>query len=322
MRIHPSWLMVVPLWLLGAGSWAQGLYPAKPIRFIVAQAPGSSTDTLGRLVGKSLSESLGQQVVIDNRPGAGGSLGTELAASASADGYTLLLGNISTHAVNPALYAKLPYDPIKDFSPVSLVAITPNALVGNPSIGASTVSELIRLVKRKPDSINFSSAGNGSAQHLATALLENMAGIRLVHVPYKGGNPAISAVLSGEVSLMVPTLPLAMPFVKTGKIKLFAVTSSKRLPDMPDVPVVAETLPGYEVVSWFGVLGPASMPADVVLKLNRTLASVLAQPDVKKAVARAGFETDTSTPEEFGAFIKRELEKWRGVALARGIKAE
>jgi tripartite-type tricarboxylate transporter receptor subunit TctC len=307
--------------VLASGAFAQS-YPTKPIRLIVAQAAGSSTDTLGRLVGKSLSDLLGQQVVIDNRPGAGGTLGTELAANAAADGYTLLLGNISTHAVNPALYAKLPYDPIKDFSPISMVAVTPNALVANPALTAATVPELIQLIKQKPAMVNFSSAGNGSAQHLAMALLEQMGGLRLVHVPYKGGNPAISAVVSGEVSLMVPTLPLAMPLVRSGRIKLLAVTSAQRRADMPEVPAVSETLPGFEVISWFGLVGPKGLPTDVVNKLNAALKTAIDQPDMKKAVARAGFDTDATSPAQFARYIRQELDKWRGVAAARGIKAE
>ena len=319
--VHVSRLVIAALCLIATPLFGQS-YPNKPIRFIVAQAAGSSTDTLGRLVGKSMSEVLGQQVVIDNRPGAGGTVGTELAASAAPDGYTMLLGNISTHGVNPALYAKLPYDPIKDFSPISMVAITPNALVGRPTLAASTVNDLIQLVKQKPAQLNFSSAGNGSAQHLAMALFENMAELRLVHVPYKGGNPAITAVLSGEVALMMPTLPLAMPYVKNGRIKLFAVTSKQRRAEMPDVPTLGETLPGYEVVSWFGVLGPSGIPDEIVKKLNRALKTVMNQVGVKSALGLAGFDADPTSPTEFGQFIKRELDKWRRVATSRGIKAE
>ncbi len=303
-------------------AWGQA-YPNKPVRLVIAQAAGSATDTAGRIIAQKLSELLGQQVIVDNRAGAGGLLGTEMAAKAPPDGYTLLLSNISTHGVNPALYKKLPYDAVKDFTPVSLATITPNVLVVHPSVPVRNTKEFIAFAKARPGQLNFATPGNGSSQHLATELFRSMAGgITATHVPYKGSPPAMTAVISGESSWMIPTLTLSLPHIKSQRVRALGVTSTKRLEEMPDLPTVAETLPGYEVVSWYGVSAPAGTPSAVVNRLNSELAKVLAMPDVQKSLATSGMTVQPSTPEEFGAFVRNEVAKWMKVAREANIQLE
>ena len=307
---------------LGGVAFAQN-YPARPIRVIIAQAPGSATDVVGRVIGNKLGEVLGQPLVIDARPGAGGTLGTELAARAAPDGYTLFMANNSTHGSNPALYSKLPYDAVKDFAPIIFATATPYVLSVHPSLPVSTLKELIALAKMRPGQINYASAGNGSTHHLSGELLKTMAGVDLVHIPYKGTTPAITALLSGEVSVMFATVTGIQPHIKAGRAKALAVTTPGRSNMMSDVPTVSEAaLPGFEMLSWFGLLAPAGAPAAIINRINVESARVLAMPDVKSVLNAQGFEVVGGTPAEFGDYIKREIEKITKLAKATGIKAE
>lgn len=323
MRIHITGLtcIVALAALLAHSAFGQG-YPAKPIRIIIAQAPGSATDVVSRVIGNKLGESLGQPLVIDARPGAGGTLGTEMAAHSAPDGYTLFMANNSTHGSNPALYRKLPYDAVRDFAPIIFVAATPYVLSVHPSLPVTTVKQLIALAKAKPGQLNYASAGNGSTHHLSGELLKNMVGIDIVHIPYKGTTPAISALLSGEVSIMFATVTGIQPHVKAGKARALAVTTPKRSNMMPGVPTVAETLPGFEMLSWFGLLAPAGTPAAIVSRLNADTVKALGLPDVKSVLTVQGFEVMSGSPEQFGDYIRREIAKITKLAQATGIKAE
>jgi tripartite-type tricarboxylate transporter receptor subunit TctC len=312
--------------VLGLGVESAALaqtYPTKPIRVIIAQASGSATDVVTRIIGNKLQENLGQPLVIDARPGAGGTLGTDVAAKAAPDGYTLFMANNSTHGSNPALYAKLPYDAVRDFSPIIFAAATPYVLSVHPSLPVNTVKQLIALAKSKPGHINYASAGNGSTHHLSGELLKTMAGIDMIHVPYKGTTPAISALLGGEVSVMFATVTGIQPHVKTGRAKALAVTTAKRSNMMPEVPAVSEAaLPGFEMLSWFGLLAPAGTPSAVVTRMNTETAKVLATTEVKTALAAQGLEAISGTPDQFGEYIKREIAKITKIANAAGVKAE
>jgi tripartite-type tricarboxylate transporter receptor subunit TctC len=297
-------------------------FPAKPVRLVIAQAAGSATDSIARVFGPRLSELLGQQVVIDNRPGAGGSLGTEIVAKAPPDGYTTLLANISTHGVNPALYRKLPYDPIRDFTPVSLVSTTPNVIVVHPSLPVKSIKDLVALARAKPGQLNYSSSGAGSSQHLAAALINVLTRIDTTHVPYRGSPPALAATMAGEVAFMVPTLTTGLPQIQAGKVRAIAVTGSTRAEELPNVPTVAETLPGYDVVSWYGVVGPAGLPRPIVDRLNADLVKTIATPEVRKGFAAMGMTPSTGTPEQFAAYIRNEIDKYVKIARAAKIELE
>jgi tripartite-type tricarboxylate transporter receptor subunit TctC len=297
-------------------------YPAKPVRLIIAQAPGSATDVTSRTVGNKLSEVLGQPIVVDARPGAGGTLGTEIAAKAPPDGYNLFMANNSTHGANPALYAKLPYDAIKDFVPIVFVAATPYVLSVHPSLPVTTVKQFIALAKSRPGQINYGSAGNGSTHHLSGELLKSLAGIDIVHIPYKGTTPGIAALLSGEVSMMFNTVTGIQPHVKSGRVKALAVSTPKRTDMMPNVPTLSETLPGFEMLSWFALLAPAGTPKNIVARVNADTNKVLAMPEIKSALAAQGLETRGGTPEQAGDYIRNEIAKITKIAKAAGVKAE
>lgn len=324
MRIHITGLACIAALaaLTVQSAFGQG-YPVKPVRIIIAQAPGSATDVVSRVIGNKLGERLGQPLIIDARPGAGGTLGTEMAARAAPDGYTLFMANNSTHGSNPALYSKLPYDAVKDFAPIIFVAATPYVLCVHPSLPVTTVKQLIALAKSRPGQINYASAGNGSTHHLSGELLKSMAGIDIVHIPYKGTTPAIGALLGGEVSIMFATVTGIQPHIKSGKARALAVTTPKRSHMMPGLPTVAEAgLPGFEMLSWFGLLAPAATPAAIVTRLNAETAKVLGLPDVKSVLTAQGFDVMSGSPEQFGDHIKREIEKITKLAKATGIKAE
>jgi len=298
-------------------------YPAKPIRIIIAQAPGSATDVVSRIIGQKLGEFLGQSFVIDARPGAGGTLGTELAARAAPDGYALFMANNSTHGSNPVLYPRLSYDAIRDFAPITMTASTPYLLVVHPSMPVKTVKELIALAKSRPGQINYASAGNGSTHHLSGELLKWMSGIDMVHVPYKGTTPAITALLGGEVTMMFATATGIVPHVKAGRVRALAVTTPKRVPSLPDLPTVAETpLPGFEMLSWFGLLAPAGTPAAVIARLNADTVKALETPEVRTGLANQGLDVRASTPEEFTEYIRNEIAKTAKIAKAANIRAE
>ena len=301
---------------------AADTYPSRPIRMIVAYPPGGGTDQVGRVMADQLSQTLGQNVVVDNRGGATGNIGTELAARAVPDGYTLLMGNVAPNAVNVSLLKKLGFDPVRDFAPVSLVAVTPNILVTNPSIPVKTVKELIAYAKAKPGALNFPSAGVGSSSHLAGEMLKSMTGISMVHIPFKGGGPALVAVIAGEVQIMFATMPAAMPHVKSGKVKPVAVTTAKRSQAMPDLPTIAESgVKGYEASTWYGLLAPARTPQAIVTRLHGDTVKILAGP-TRQRLEVQGFEPEGGTPAEFTAYIKSEIIKWAKVIKDAGIPAE
>ncbi len=308
--------------LAASVAFAQG-YPSKPVRMVVPFPPGGTTDILARAVGQKLSEAWGQQVVIDNRPGAGGNIGTDIVAKAPADGYTLLMGTVGTHAINASLYAKLPFDPIKDFAPVALVASVPNVLVVNATIPATSVKELIALAKSKPGQLNFASSGNGTSIHLSGELFKSMTGTSILHIPYKGSSPALTDLIGGQTNMMFDNLPSSMGHIKSGKLRALAVTSAKRSPALPDVPTIAEAgVAGYEASSWFGVLAPAGTPKEIVAKINADIVKALGVPEIKERLSSQGAEPVGNTPEQFAAYIGTELVKWAKVVKDSGAKIE
>ena len=288
--------------------------PGKAIRLLVGFPPGGSTDLLARNLANKLAEQLGVQVIVDNRAGAAGNVASELAARANPDGYTLLMATVSSHAINPALYRTIPYDPVRDYAPVSLVASYPLILAINPSLGVRTVGELVALARQKPGTLNFASSGNGSPGHLAGELFKMLAKVEMAHIPYKGGSPATAAVLANEAQLIFATLPGAIGFIKSGKLNGPAVTTAKRSAALPDVPTVAEAgLPGFAVSSWAGLVAPARTSRPVLVALRDEVVKALASPDLRDRLARDGADPVGSTPEEFAAFIKAELAQWRKV---------
>jgi tripartite-type tricarboxylate transporter receptor subunit TctC len=299
------------------------VYPSKPIRMIVAYPPGGGTDIVGRMVAQKLGETLGQGIVVENRGGASGNIGTEIAARAAPDGYTVLMGNVAPNAINVSLFKNLPFDPVADFAPVSLVASTPNILVVHPSTPARTVKEVIALAKAKPGTLNFASAGVGSSSHLAGELFRILAGAEIVHVPYKGAGPAMVDVLSGQVQLYFATMPAAMPHVKSGKLVPIAVTSARRSPALPDAPTIAESgVPGYEAATWYGLLAPAHTPATAVARLHENIVKILGDAALRQKLVDQGFDPVGDSPEEFAAYIKSEIAKWGKVIRDADIRPE
>ena len=308
--------------LCGASALQAADYPVRSIRYIVPQGAGGSSDTLARAVTQRLAESLGQQVVVDNRPGATGNIGAEIAARAAPDGYTLLQVATS-HATNPALGVKMPFDPVRDFAPITLLSQSPNLWIVHPSLPVKSVRELIVLAQSRPGEINYSSSGTGSSQHLAGELLKSSARIDIVHIPYKGSPPALLDLIGGRVMLMCSTIAPAMPQVRTGKVRALAVTSLKRSPAAPEVPTVSESgLPGYEATAWQGVLAPAGTPREIVGKLNVELVRIVQQPEVRKQLADQGYDPAGTTSDQFAEYVKTEIAKWSKVIKAAGLKAE
>ena len=296
------------------------VYPTRPVRFIVPFPPGGGTDILARILGQKLSEMFGQQFVVDNRGGAASILGSELAAKAAPDGYTLLLATAS-FAISAGVYKSLPYDPVRDFDGVGLVASQPLALVKHPSLPANTFQELVAYAKAYPDKLNYASGGEGGINHLAAELLKKTTGMRMVHVPYKGAGPALTALLGGEVQLFIATLGSALPHLRSGKLRALAVASAQRSPAVPDLPTVAESgLPGYEATNWYGVLVPRGTPQAVVAALNRQIAGALADKGVTDRLGAQGFEPATSTPKQFADYVKAEISKWARTTQDAGIK--
>lgn len=299
-----------------------GTYPTKPVRLIVPLTAGGPTDLLARIIGVPLGESLGQQVIVDNRPGAGGNIGADIAAKSLPDGYTLFMGTSGPLAINSSLYPKLPFDPIRDFAPVILAASAPFVVILHPSVAVNNIKELIALAKARPGQLNYGSV-SGSASHLSTELFKMMAGVNLVHIPYKGAAPATTDVIAGQIQLSFASTPGSMPVVKAGKVKAIAVTSAKRIAKLPDVPTIAESaLPGYEGSVWYGVVAPAHTPGAVVQRLNKEIAEIIALPRNRERMLAGDFEPTTSTPEQFSAFIKSETAKWAKVVKASGAKPE
>jgi tripartite-type tricarboxylate transporter receptor subunit TctC len=298
-------------------------YPNRPITLVVPYAAGGGNDVMARIVAEKMSRTLGQQVVVENRPGAGGSVATRQVARAAPDGYTLVIGGTGTLAVNPTLYANVGYDPRKDFSPVGLIGTSALIVLVNPSLAAHSVKELIALAKQDPGKLTYASAGVGSGIHLGTVLFESMAGIKLTHVPYRGTGPALTDLVGGHVAIYFSSLPSAVGITRDRKVRALAVTGAKRSEVFPDVPTVAEAaLPGYEAVLHYGIVAPAGTPRPIVDKLNAALREALAAPDTRERMGKDGTEPMPSTPEEYAADIDREEAKWSAVVKASGAKAE
>lgn len=319
-RIAHSTLCVLAL--AGTAAHGQQSYPTRAIRFVVPSAPGGGTDITARIVAPRLSELLGQQVVVENRPGAGTMIGGEVVARSAPDGYTLLVG-ISTLAINPAVYRKVPYDALKDFAPVTQLVATANLLVTHPSLPVRTVRELIAFAKPRPGLIDYASAGVGTNPHLSVELFLSMTGLKMVHVPYKGSGQGIVDVAAGHVPVMMPSILAGLPYAKSGRLRGLGVTSARRSGAAPEVPTIAEAgVPGYEASQWFGVLAPAGTPRGIVVRLHAEIARALQTPDVKARLANDGADAIGSTPEEFAAFLRSETAKWAKVARNAGIRPE
>ena len=309
--------------LASAPAAAQAVYPSKTITIVVPFAAGGTTDILARIVGQALTAELGQTVIVDNRAGAGGNIGAQVAAKAPADGYTLFMGTVGTHAINASLYKKMPFDPIKDFAPLTRVANVPNLLVANPAQPFKTVKELIAYAKANPGKLNFGSSGNGSSIHLSGELFKSMAKVDMQHVPYKGSAPAVTDLLGNQIAMMFANMPSAIQHVRSGKLRAIAVTTAKRSPELPDVPTIAEAgVPGYEATSWFGLFAPAATPPAVIARLNTAIVKVLANPDVKKKINDQGAEVYSETPQQFATFIQNETVKWGKVVKDSGASMD
>lgn len=308
----------------GCGATSQAAlqaYPVKPLRMVVGYPPGGPTDVLARIVAQKLGESWGQQVIVDNRPGASGMIGAELAARAAPDGYTLLMVPV-TYAVTPSLFPKMAYDAEKDLAPVAQVAAAPFMLVVHPTLPVKTVKDLIALARSRPGQLNYASASTGGMPHLAGELFNTMTGVKMVHIPYKGAAPATTDLVSGQVSLMFNNMLSAMPHVKSGRLRAVAVTSTKRSAAVPELPAIAETVPGYEASGWYGALAPAATPRDIINKLNAEMNRVMRLPDVMQRLAGDGVEAVGATPEQFAGYLRREIAKWGKVVRASGAKAD
>lgn len=307
----------------GTGSAQTTGFPDKPLRFIVGFTPGGPSDIIARALGQKLADLWAQQVVIENRPGAGGNIAAEIAAKSAPDGYTWLLGNNSILATNRSLYAKLAYDPVRDFAPVALVAIQPNILVVNPGVPAGSVKELIALAKAKPGELNYASSGSGAAAHLAGELFKTMAGVDMVHVPYKGAQPALTDVIAGQAQLMFATSASVIPYIKAGRLRALAVTTAQRSGVVPELPTLSEAgVPGFEAITWHGVVVPAATPAPLVGRLNADIVKVLGMRDLRERLESLGAEITTGTPRDFADYIAREIPKWAKVVKDSGARAE
>lgn len=305
---------------------AQG-YPTKPVHFIVPYAPGGPLDAVARALAEKVREPLGQAVIVENKPGAGGNIGADFVAKSAPDGYAIVMGAVATHAINPALFPRMPYDPVKDFAPITLVASVPNVLVMNAETAAKlnirSVQDLVAYAKAHPGQLNFASGGNGSAGHLAGELLKSMAHVYAVHIPYAGAAPAQLALVSGQTEFMFDNLASAAPQIRNGKLKALAVTTAQRAAAFPELPTVAESgLPGFDINTWFGIFAPAHTPAPVVRKLNEVFTAALRSPEIKERLARMGAEPAPTTPEQLGALVQRELKKYAQVVKASGAKLE
>jgi tripartite-type tricarboxylate transporter receptor subunit TctC len=319
---------VLSAWICGIGvacaaSALAQAWPEKPIRFVVGFTPGGPSDILARSLGQKLADAWKEQVVIENRPGAGGNIAAELVAKSAADGATWLLGNNSILATNQSLYRNLAYDPVKDFAPVALVAIQPNILVVNPNVPASSVRDLITLAKAKPGTLNYASSGSGAAAHLAGELFKAMTGVQMVHVPYKGAQPALTDLMGGRVQLMFATSASVIPYVKAGRLRALAVTTARRSAAVPELPTVAEAgVPGFEAITWHGVVVPAATPPALVERINRDIVHALQDPDLRGRLESLGAEISTGTPRDFADYIAREIPKWAKVVRDSGARAE
>ncbi len=318
MKFNIRTKLAMALWVVSCSAIAQTVapaYPAKPIILVVSQAAGSATDIMARQLGQRLGEELGGSIVIDNKPGAGGLLGTEQVARSAPDGYTLMIASVSTHGVNPVLYKTQKYDAIKDFTPIGMTAFTANVIAVPLNSPYKSLKDLLADAKAKPGKLSYGSSGNGSSQHLASEYLKTQAGgLFMLHVPYRGVTPGLTALISSEIDWMMPAMPSSMQFVKSGKLRALAVTSAKRQPELPDVPTVSETIPGFEVNTWYGLVGPAGLPPAIVKRLNEGIARVLNDKPTIEKLATAGLSVQTGTPEEMTSYMRNELARWAKVA--------
>lgn len=323
MKSHVRALLLAVTLLFPRALAAQtDTYPSRPIKVVVAFTAGGTTDIIARIVGKKLTDAWGQQVIIDNRPGAGGNLGSNVVAKSPPDGYTLLIGSVGPLAINATLYPNMPYDHLKDFVPICLVASVPNMLVVHPSVPVHSVKDLVDLARAKPGTLNYGSTGNGTTGHLSGELLNERAGINLVHVPYRGAT-AVTDLLGGQVQLMFATIPSVIQHVRAGNLRAIAVTSSRRSPALPEIPTIAESgYPDFEAGSWFGFVAPTGTPEPIVRKLHAQIAGIVRMPDINEQLASQGADPVGSTPEEFGQYMRSETEKWAKVVKASGIRLE
>ena len=325
MKLAFSCVVVIAGPLLVSDAFAQSApaYPVKPVRWVVAFAAGGPVDGLSRAVAQKLAQRWGQPVIIDNRSGAGGTLGADLVAKAAPDGYTLMTGHVGTHAINATLYRNLPYDPVRDFTPVTLIASNAFLLLVNPSLPARSVKELITLAKARPGQLNYASAGIGGPTHLVPEIFKSMAGINIVHVSYKGSTPALTDLISGQVHIMFSNPLTPMPYVRAGRLRALGISTAQRSPALPDIPTIAESgLPGFDVSAWYGVLAPAGLPRPLLTKLNAEIVQVLKLPEMQERFVAQGIDLVSSTPQQFEELIKSDIVRWRKVVIAAGAKPD
>lgn len=319
----PKNAVLVPLILASAlALCARAEYPEKAVRIIVPWAPGGSADILARTVSNKLNAVLGQPVIVENRPGAAGNIGTEVVAKSKPDGYTLLVGLMNTHVVNQALHAKMPFNGVEDFTPIAMLAVVISTMAIHPSVPARNVKQFIAFAKAHPGQLAYASAGAGSSTHLNAAVFEKMAGIKMLHVPYKGGAPAVLDTVTGQTQMIITAATQTLPHANAGRLRLLGVTRNKRVAMLPDVPAIAETLPGYEASVWFGAFGPAGMPKEITAKLNAEINRLMSAPDTKKVMEKMGVEVVNTTPEEFQKTLREEAVHWTKVVRQYGIKAD
>jgi tripartite-type tricarboxylate transporter receptor subunit TctC len=324
MRNIRSCILIATVFLaMNAPTLAQTAYPAKPIRMVVPFSPGGTSDTLARILGQKITEAWGQQMVVDSRPGASGIIGTEIAMRAPADGYTLMHGNMSQFAINPGLYSKLPYETLRDFAPLSLIATAPQLLVVNPSVPVKSVKELIELARTKPGTLNFGSGGVGTLAYVGGEMFKSATGVNMVHISYKGTILALNDLIGGQVQVLFSDMPIALPHAKTGKLRALAVTGAQRTPLVAGMPTVAESgVPGYALVNWWGIFAPRGVPQPIAAKLNAEIVRVHALPDLKERYANLGVEATSSTPEQFAVYIKAEVARFAKVLKETGAKLD
>jgi tripartite-type tricarboxylate transporter receptor subunit TctC len=316
-----SRVLLLALTLCAPTAWAQA-WPSKPIRWVVPSTPGDGSDVTGRLIAEKISRELGQSVVIDNKPGAGGVLGSEFVAKSPADGYTMIVGNAGSHGINAAIYTKLNYDVVKDFVPVALICTAPNVMVVSPGTKVGNVAEFVAYAKANAGKVNYASGGIGSSSHLSGELFKSLAGVDMTHIPYKGASPAVTAVLADEVSVMIGNLPPWSAHIKAGSVRAIAVTTAKRHASLPDVPALAEALPGFETVAWFGVLAPAGTPRAVIERVNVAINQALELPDVKARLATLGCDPAGTTPDAFAGRVNGDVARWKKLAAEKQIRAD